>query len=186
MTGPDARRRLRVYLAGPDVFLPDAVALGDAKKRLCAEHGFEGVFPLDSPTDHLDDLPGQEAGLGVFDLCVELMDGCDLAIANMTPFRGPSMDVGTAVEVGYMFAQGKPVFGYTDSSAGYADRVTVDGFHIEPFGLCENLMAPGAVARSTGALPVQAAHGYEPRIDELDAFVECLRAVRDHPTIGRR
>jgi nucleoside 2-deoxyribosyltransferase len=40
-------RRMRVYLAGPEVFLPDALAIAAAKKRLCAAHGLEGVFPLD-------------------------------------------------------------------------------------------------------------------------------------------
>ena len=163
------------------MFLPDAVEVGEAKKSLCAEHGLEGVFPLDSPTAHLDGLPDHEAGLGIFDICIALMDSCDLAIANMTPFLGPSMDVGTAVEMGYMFAQGKPVFGYTSSTAGYADRVTLDGFHIEPFGLADNLMAPGTVARSTGGLPIQHA-GAEAGIPAIDAFVECLRWVRDHPS----
>lgn len=173
-----------MYLAGPDVFLPDAVDVGEAKKRLCADYGLEGVFPLDRPIDHLDGLPLDEVGLGVFDVCVALMDDCDLAIANMTPFRGPSMDVGTAVEMGYMYAQGKPVFGYTNAAAGYADRVTVDGFHIEPFGLSDNLMAPGTVARSTGRQPVR---GSSPGglfdITALEAFVECLRWVRDHPSV---
>ena len=52
--------RPRVYLAGPDVFLPDALAVGEAKKRLCADHGLEGVFPLDNPIDHLDGLPPEQ------------------------------------------------------------------------------------------------------------------------------
>ena len=40
--------RPRVYLAGPEVFLPDAIAVGAEKCRLCAEYGFEGLFPLDA------------------------------------------------------------------------------------------------------------------------------------------
>ena len=51
------------------------------------------------------------------------MDGVDLVIANMTPFRGPSMDVGTAVELGYSFARGLPVFGYTNIVDDYEARV---------------------------------------------------------------
>jgi nucleoside 2-deoxyribosyltransferase len=52
MTG----RTLKVYLAGPEVFLPDAIAIGNKKKRLCTEFGFEGLFPFDnevapSPSD---------------------------------------------------------------------------------------------------------------------------------------
>ncbi|MDR9459781.1 MAG: hypothetical protein RI591_06525, partial [Dehalococcoidia bacterium] len=32
----------RVYLAGPDVFFPNAIEIGNAKKRICAQYGFEG------------------------------------------------------------------------------------------------------------------------------------------------
>ena len=38
----------RIYLAGPEVFLPDARVIGEAKARLCAAAGFEGIFPLDA------------------------------------------------------------------------------------------------------------------------------------------
>ncbi len=42
---------MRVYLAGPDVFLPDPHARGAALKRICARHGLTGVFPLDALAD---------------------------------------------------------------------------------------------------------------------------------------
>ena len=42
---------MRVYLAGPDVFHPDAVTLGQRKKELCAQFGLVGVFPLDNDLD---------------------------------------------------------------------------------------------------------------------------------------
>ena len=38
----------RIYLAGPDVFLPDAEKVGDRKKALCERYGFTGVFPTDT------------------------------------------------------------------------------------------------------------------------------------------
>jgi nucleoside 2-deoxyribosyltransferase len=38
---------MMLYLAGPDIFMPDAKAIGDRKKALCARHGFEGLYPLD-------------------------------------------------------------------------------------------------------------------------------------------
>jgi nucleoside 2-deoxyribosyltransferase len=43
--------RPRIYLAGPEVFLPNANDIGAAKAALCAEAGFEGVFPLDTGLD---------------------------------------------------------------------------------------------------------------------------------------
>ena len=48
-------RRLKTYLAGPEVFLPNAIEIGLRKKQLCADFGFEGLFPFDneiSLTDH--------------------------------------------------------------------------------------------------------------------------------------
>ena len=46
---------MRVYLAGPDVFLPDPTARAAALKAVCARHGLIGVSPLDemsgSPPD---------------------------------------------------------------------------------------------------------------------------------------
>jgi hypothetical protein len=41
----------KVYLAGPDVFYPDALARGHQMHVICAAYGFLGVYPLDSPID---------------------------------------------------------------------------------------------------------------------------------------
>ena len=135
----------RAYLAGPEVFLPDAVAVGEAKKMICAEHAIEGVYPLDEPA------PAFEAG-PLFERCLALIDACDLVIANLTPFRGPSMDVGTAVEMGYALGSAKPVFGYTNVPADYRDRVADDGLFVEDFGLVDNLMCDSAVQRHGGTV----------------------------------
>ncbi len=166
----------RAYLAGPDVFLPDSLAVGEAKKQICEQHGIIGVFPLDGPYERLAGLSAREAGLVAFDICIELMDTCDIGIANMTPFRGPSMDIGTAVEMGYLFAQGKPVFGYSNAASVYPDRVAPDGMFIEPFDLCDIVMAPGTVARSTGGLPTQPPQPQKTiEIGSLEVFTECVR-----------
>jgi nucleoside 2-deoxyribosyltransferase len=34
-------------------------------------------------------------------------------IVNLTPFRGPSADVGSAYEMGFMRALGRPIFAYS-------------------------------------------------------------------------
>ncbi|MGF1612183.1 MAG: nucleoside 2-deoxyribosyltransferase, partial [Kiloniellales bacterium] len=148
------------YLAGPEVFLENAKAIGEAKCRICDEYGLKGVFPLDKALD-LAGLSPEEAGLAIYRANRELMDGCDLVIANMTPFRGPSMDVGTAFEMGYMRGLGRPVFGYSNVAGDYLARVeafyqgglsstsghTLDpnGMTVEPFRLADNLMLEGAV-----------------------------------------
>ena len=41
----------RVYLAGPEVFLPDPIEAGRIKCALAAELGLEGVYPLDASLD---------------------------------------------------------------------------------------------------------------------------------------
>jgi len=46
----------RIYLAGPDVFLPDPLGFAERKKALCSEAGLEGVFPLDAGLN-LDEIP---------------------------------------------------------------------------------------------------------------------------------
>ncbi len=170
---------LRVYLAGPDVFFPGAIDIGEAKKRICARYGFEGVYPLDADFKTLFDIDSPaEQGYRTFDLMVELMDSCDLVIANLTPFRGPSMDVGTAIEMGYMHGRGKPVFGYTNVAIDYAGRVPPDGFMLEDFKLADNLMVEGPIYRS-GATVIRADVPPEDIYTSLDSFTRCVKQAAE-------
>jgi nucleoside 2-deoxyribosyltransferase len=181
--------RKRIYLAGPEVFLPDALAIGRKKAELCAAAGFEGAFPLDQSLD-LVGLTKAEQARRISLANEALMRHCDLLIANMTPFRGVSMDGGTAFEIGFMRALGRPVLGYTNVPldyraraeafrargipAGDCDRADVE---IEDFGLPENLMMAVAIAES--GWPIQAHRataGHE--MTDLTAFSRCLEAAR--------
>jgi nucleoside 2-deoxyribosyltransferase len=135
------------YLAGPEVFLPDAFEVARWKKGICKSYGFEAIFPLDRLPDARIREP-QRIARQLFRLCLEMMDESSLMIANMSPFRGVSMDVGTAAEMAYMYAMGKPVFGYTDVDADYRERVSAAGVAaqgevVEDYGLSENLMCVG-------------------------------------------
>ncbi len=166
---------MRAYLAGPDVFFPNAMEIGQAKKDICARFGIEGVYPLDADFSGLLTLADQsEWGYKSFDLMVGLMDSCEVAIANMTPFRGSSMDVGTAVEIGYMHGRGKPVFGYTNVAAHFEKRVQPDGFLVEQFGLIDNCMVEGPVHK-TGAVVVRSDVPSDQIYISLRAFEECVR-----------
>ena len=79
---------------------------------------------------------------------------CDVVMANMTLFRGPSMDVGIAYEIGYADALGLAVFAYSSNQTAYASRVPqparhcidTDGWTVEDFGLTDNLMMVGAAS----------------------------------------
>ncbi len=138
--------RPRVYLAGPDVFLPDPHRRMDAMRDICARHGMDAVTPLDP-------LPGEASAPGAAAIAQRNeahIRRCDAILANLTPFRGPGADAGTIYEVGFGRALGRLVFGYATVGAGYAARVRrlpgsgagrdADGLQIEDFGLFENLM----------------------------------------------
>jgi len=150
---------VQVYLAGPDVFLPDPLKMAEAKKEICQKYGFEGVFPFDGSLD-LTNLKPREAAMQIYKCNIKLMNHCDLIIANMTPFRSPSLDAGTAFEMGYMTALGKPIFGYSNDGHLYGERITnkasetLDdrGMLIEQFEMMDNLMLEGSILQSGGSV----------------------------------
>ncbi len=133
---------MRVYLAGPDVFYPDAKERGECLKALCCEMGLEGVYPLDSELE-LEKLDPLRQGYAIYKANIQLIRSCRAVMANMNPFRGPSMDVGTAFEMGFGSALGLIVVGYMDDKTLYKSRVSPDGLHIEDFGMVDNLMLHG-------------------------------------------
>lgn len=130
----------RVYLAGPDVFFKNAKEHADGLKALCATYGLEGVFPLDADISFPRDMPGPGKAMLIFKANKGLIESCDGVLANMTPFRGPSADVGTGWEMGYAHGIGKPVVGYTQNARLYEDRVEPDEYEIEKFEGADNLM----------------------------------------------
>ena len=171
---------MKIYLAGPDVFLPDPLKIAEAKKKICANYGFMGIFPLDNVLD-LSNLSLFESGVKIYQNNIKLMDNCDLIIANMTPFRGPSMDVGTAFELGYMTAQGKPIFAYTNDDRLYGDRVTKitsdldeNGMSIELFQMHDNLMLEGSIVSSGGVLTTDSVQSEEYYTD-LTVFEKVIK-----------
>jgi nucleoside 2-deoxyribosyltransferase len=153
---------MKVYLAGPDVFLPDALEIGRRKVEICRRHGLIGLYPLDNVVDRA----ATDASLKIFKANEAMMDQADAIIANLTPFRGPGADTGTAYELGYMSARGKFCLGYSNDPTVYADRVRrftevttrngyladADGLTVEDFGHNDNLMMIHALDRYGAAL----------------------------------
>jgi len=181
----------RIYLAGPDVFLPDAATVGALKSAVCLEFGLDGGFPLDNALA-LDHLTKTEQAREISLSNESLMRSCSAVLANMTPFRGAGMDSGTAFEMGFMRALGRPVFGYTNAVADYADRARAvrqlgfidedfDGeeMDIEDFGLAENLMLAVAVSETGPALVRPAAALGSPSYD-LSAFRQAVAATAEY------
>ena len=184
-------RRPRIYLAGPEVFFPNAREQGEIKKRLCAEHGFEGVYPLDNEIANGAELSPEALARAISLGNEALMRSSDLIVANDTPFRGVGMDAGTAFEIGFMRALGRPVVGYSNVTADYANRVrsTPDaaqaawcleslGADIEDFGLPENLMIAIAVLETAGRFITREV-APEKRLSDLAAFEACLALARE-------
>src|ERR1700755_3447564 len=107
----------RVYLAGPDVFLPDAADWLARKKAVCAGYHLNGVSPLDPLTSE----PAEWASLPEWRR-IALRNEAHIRsfaaiVANLTPFRGPSADVGTVYEVGLARGLGLKIFGYATVTA---------------------------------------------------------------------
>ena len=170
---------IHAYLAGPDVFFPNAGEIGRQKVAYLQTLGVTGHFPLDNelPPDVLSN-PAQAIRL-IGDANEKMMlDSCrdgriGLILANMSPFHGPSMDAGTAFEVGFMSALSTKknviIIGYTPDKRSFEDRVVEeihggwnnithkngiphgpDGTMIEAFGGADNLMIINAIVRTGG------------------------------------
>ena len=175
---------MNIYLAGPDVFLPDAIEIGRQKAAICAAHGLTGLYPLDNAID----LTASDASRQIFRGNVAMMDAADAIIANLTPFRGPGADPGTVYELGYMAGTGKFCLAYSNEDAAYADRagrftdvtaedgrlVDAQGLTVEDFGLVDNLMMihalelHGCPLVTPSTRPVDIWH-------DLSAFEACVR-----------
>src|SRR5476651_1336655 len=110
---------MKVYLAGPDVFLPDALEAGRRKVELCTRYVLTGLYPL----DNIVDLAARDASLRIFRGNEAMMNEADAIIANLTPFRGPGADAGTVYELGYMAGRGELCLGYSNDRSIYANRV---------------------------------------------------------------
>jgi nucleoside 2-deoxyribosyltransferase len=179
----------RVYLAGPDIFLPDAIAWMERKKAICAGFRLTGVSPLDD----LPDQPPDWARLPDWRRIALRNEAhirrCSAVIANLTPFRGPSADAGTVYEVGFARGLGLAVFGYATVATPFLDRTLAsiggplqqadgswrdaDGLLVEQFGLFDNLMIEAGIAHSGGTL----VRDDQDRWNDLSVFERCVQAA---------
>jgi nucleoside 2-deoxyribosyltransferase len=179
-----------IYLAGPDVFAPNPLEIGRRKKEICERHGLVGIFPMERVTLDMT-MSKREQGLVVYDVMEETMSECDAIIVNMTPYHGPSMDAGSAFEMGFMRALKKPIFAYSNTASLFADRVVAywegkvtprgngeregaDGMALEEFDMVDNLMLDGSVRRSTNIITATtiAPHEVYSSLTNFEACVE--------------
>ena len=99
---------MRVYLAGPLFTLAERRFMAHLRDLAGALPGVAPLWPGDLFVD--DDLVGlgQAAKAHIFAGCVKALVACDLVLAVLD---GPSVDDGTAWEVGYAYARGLPAWG---------------------------------------------------------------------------
>lgn len=151
---------MKLYLAGPDVFRPDALQWAEQARQLCLQAGHEALIPLDGV---------ETTATGIYLANINQIRAADALLANLNPFRGCEPDSGTCVEVGFALALGKPVIGYLEHNETTLERVRRlhgcvvkgqgghpldrEGLHIEDFGLPLNLMLAVPVHWVIGGLP---------------------------------
>jgi nucleoside 2-deoxyribosyltransferase len=163
-----------IYLAGPDVFLPDAAEVGRRKQAICARHGFVAHYPLDAEIGGAG-LSERARAFAIAAANEDMIRRSTIVFANLSPFRSPSLDPGTALEIGFARALGLRIYGYSCREASFTARtvyysgmgdeaeIDVHGYAIERFGLVDNLMIDGAIAASGG-------HIVCAESDDLSAF----------------
>ena len=165
---------MKIYLAGPDVFRPDALAWAESARETCRRHGFEPLLSV-----NLEEADPNR----IFQTNIDLIRKAQIVVANLDPFRGPEPDSGTAFELGYALALGKKVYGYVTRLDTVAQRVALaegrggspspdgdrltdrQGLGIENFNLPCNLML---------AIPARIVEG------GLEA---CLQLIRARPAV---
>jgi nucleoside 2-deoxyribosyltransferase len=183
---------MKVYLAGPDVFLPDPIAMAERKRAICAVHGLAAIFPVDAHPQHPEEA-AIPRWLWIYRRNEAHMRDADAVIANLTPFRGPSADPGTVYELGFMRALGRKVLGYSNVAADLVPRTLgfigpaahrdaegrwrdAEDMAVEDFGLADNLMIDGGIHEAGGLLVRREVPAGE-RWTDLGAFEACVRAL---------
>lgn len=161
---------MKIYLAGPGVFFPDATAWGKRLLAACTANGLEGLYPLDGNLPA--ELVEKEAQrCWIFTNNCNLIRQADAIFADMRAFRSNNEpDSGTAFEVGFACALGKPVWLWlpdcpTDSALiGRVPCTPVgnswidtEGWLVEDFNAPLNLMLWDAAAGKSFTLEPEAA-----------------------------
>ena len=184
-------QRPRIYLAGPTVFMHDARERGQALRETCEEAGCDAIYPGDVTA------VGRGAR-GIFETCITGLSNAHAVVADLSPFRGPHVDDGTALELGFAVARGIPIFGYASDLRPLVERIErhpqaatlVDhaGLTIEDLGEPFNAMIAGALAVPAFATADEAiaaaAHALKVSRSRTDAEIRTAMVKMRHETFG--
>lgn len=177
-------KKLSIYLAGPDVFFHNPLEIGRKKKELCEKYGFIGHFPLDNQVDMIFENEN-ELGMYIGKINENLILNSDIILANLTPFRGPSADVGTVYEIGFGVGKNKFTIGYSNCNLQYNQKVKefeknkdIHGMEIEDFGMIDNLMIINGIVSRGGFVLSKELPEDEDKYTSLIVFEECLKELK--------
>ena len=174
------KERPKLYLAGPEIFRPDAKEYSKKQLALCEKYGFIGLHPMDNNVNLRTN--SIETAVKIYRGDVGQVRESDIVVANCNSFRGALMDDGTAYELGYGNALSKPSYGYIGDPDTYIERVTKrypcrihkgskiymdkdDYLLVDDFGTKINLMMECGMVANGGRLVV-------------GSFEGCLKAIR--------
>lgn len=98
---------MRIYQAGPLFSAAEIRWHKDFKQQLAAA-GYVVQWPGDFFTQQEIDAWGADASIRIMERDRAAIDACDVVVALLD---GAQVDDGTAWEIGYAYAKGKPVIG---------------------------------------------------------------------------
>lgn len=137
------QRKPKLYLAGPEVFLPEPLAHAAQQRALCEQYGFMPLHPVDNgpacgaqsvaalqrlyaavqlyrtdPRPVFTALPSaaMRCAMQIYLGNIKYVRECDIVVANCNAFRGALVDDGTAYELGLGNGLGKPTYGYIETA----------------------------------------------------------------------
>jgi len=113
-------QKKKIYLAGFDVFYPNAIEVLDKKKELCSAYGFTGLAPLDNVVDFSQSK--EKIRQIIYAANIALMNEADILCVNLNAFRHGEPDPGTVFEIGYGVGLGKEVYVYLDSDESMLEK----------------------------------------------------------------
>lgn len=120
-------KKKKIYLAGFDVFYPNAIEVLDKKKELCEKYGFIALAPLDNKVDFTQSK--EKIRRVIYEANIALMKESDILCVNLNAFRHGEPDPGTVFEIGYGVALGKEVYVYVESEATMLEKTKENDVH---------------------------------------------------------
>ena len=78
---------VKAYLAGPDVFLPDAALHARRKVEICARYRIVGRPPLNEDIEGLAAMCTEDAWRAIFRKDVAMMEDCDIISLRFAALR---------------------------------------------------------------------------------------------------